>query len=143
MLMEEFRIPGGVFIELEKHIPVAAGLSSSSSIVVATMEAVVALNSLNIADNDFITLCGEGDWFVGSRGGAGDHAAMKCGRADKIVHLGFKPFEVGKSAAFSDKYAVIVANSMIKAKKSEGSKDKFNAKVACYEFSLMLIKRLL
>lgn len=123
-------------------IPVAAGLSSSSSIVVATMEAVVALNSLNISDNDFITLCGEGEWFVGSRGGAGDHAAMKCGKADRIVHLGFKPFEVGESAAFSDKYAVIVANSMIKAKKSEGSKDKFNAKVACYEFSLMLIKRL-
>ena len=123
-------------------IPVAAGLSSSSSIVVATMEAVTSLNCLNIPDKDFITLCGEGEWFVGSRGGAGDHAAMKCGKANRIVHLGFKPFEVGDSAAFSDKYAVIVANSMIKAKKSEGSKDKFNAKVAAYEFSLMLIKRL-
>lgn len=123
-------------------IPVAAGLSSSSSIVVSTMEAVVALNCLNISDKDFITLCGEGEWFVGSRGGAGDHAAMKCGKADRIVHLGFKPFEVGENAEFSDKYAVIVANSMIKAKKSEGSKDKFNAKVAAYEFALMLIKRL-
>ena len=123
-------------------IPVAAGLSSSSSIVVAVMEAVVALNCLNIPDKDFITLCGEGEWFVGSRGGAGDHAAMKCGKADRIVHLGFKPFEVGENAEFSDKYAVIVANSMIKAKKSEGSKDKFNAKVACYEFAFMLIKRL-
>lgn len=123
-------------------IPVAAGLSSSSSIVVATMEAVTSLNCLNIPDRDFITLCGEGEWFVGSRGGAGDHAAMKCGQANRIVHLGFKPFEVGESADFSDKYAVIVANSMIKAKKSEGSKDKFNAKVAAYEFSLMLIKRL-
>ena len=123
-------------------IPVAAGLSSSSSIVVATMEAVVALNSLNISDKDFITLCGEGEWFVGSRGGAGDHAAMKCGKADRIVHLAFKPFEVGENAEFSDKYAIIVANSMIKAKKSEGSKDKFNAKVAAYEFSLMFLKRM-
>ncbi len=123
-------------------IPVAAGLSSSSSIVVSTMEAVVALNSLNISDKEFINLCGEGEWFVGSRGGAGDHAAMKCGKADRIVHLKFKPFEVGDNAAFSEKYAVIVANSMIKAKKSEGSKDKFNAKVAAYEFSFMLIKRL-
>ncbi len=122
-------------------IPVAAGLSSSSSIVVATMEAVTSLNCLNINDKDFITMCGEGEWFVGSRGGAGDHAAMKCGKADRIVHLGFKPFVVGENAAFSDKYAVIVANSMIKAKKSEGSKDKFNAKVAAYEFAFMLIKR--
>lgn len=122
-------------------IPVAAGLSSSSSIVVATMEAAVALNCLNISDDRFITLCGEGEWFVGSRGGAGDHAAMKCGRKDAIVHLDFKPFQVGETARFSGDYAVIVANSMLMAKKSEGSKDKFNAKVAAYEFSLMLLKR--
>ena len=63
---------------------------------------------------------------------------MKCGKADRIVHLCFKPFEVGENAEFSDKYAVIVANSMIKAKKSEGSKDKFNAKVASYELHLCL-----
>ncbi|MBR3804354.1 MAG: NTP transferase domain-containing protein [Clostridia bacterium] len=122
-------------------IPMAAGLSSSSSIVVAVMEAVVALNSLNITDKDFITLCGEGEWFVGSRGGAGDHGAMKCGKANNIIHLSFKPFEVGETVEFSSKYAVVVANSTIKAKKSEGSKDKFNAKIASFEFALMLIKR--
>ena len=122
-------------------IPVAAGLSSSSSIVVAVMEAVVALNSLNLSDDEFINLCGEGEWFVGSRGGAGDHAAMKCGKQGKIVNLKFKPFKVGENATFSDKYAVVVANSMLEAKKSEGSKDKFNAKVAAYEFAFMIIKR--
>ena len=33
---------------------------------------MAALNCLNINDTDFINLCGEGEWFVGSRGGAGD-----------------------------------------------------------------------
>ncbi len=132
----------GMNIAASGMIPMAAGLSSSSSIVVATMEAIVALNCLNISDDDFISLCGEGEWFVGSRGGAGDHAAMKCGRTGKIVHLEFKPFKVGASAFFSDDYSVIVANSMIMAKKSEESKDKYNAKVASYEFAFMLIKRL-
>ena len=131
----------GMDLAASGTIPAAAGLSSSSSIVVAVMEAVVALNCLNITDKTFIDLCGEGEWFVGSRGGAGDHAAMKCGRKNCIVHLGFKPFEVGESAAFSDRYAVIVANSMRKAKKSEGSRDKFNMKVACYEIAFMLLKR--
>jgi N-acetylgalactosamine kinase len=106
------------------------------------MEAVVALNCLNITNNKFISLCGEGEWFVGSRGGSGDHAAMKCGSVGKIVHLKFKPFEVGESAKFSDEYSIVVANSMIQAKKSEGSKHKYNAKVASYEFAFMLIKRL-
>lgn len=122
-------------------IPAAAGLSSSSSIVVAVMEAIVSINSLNITDREFIDLCGEGEWFVGSRGGAGDHAAMKCGKRDSIVHLSFKPFEVGETAAFSDRYAIVVADSMIKAKKSANAKDAFNAKVAAYEFAFMLLKR--
>ena len=122
-------------------IPVAAGLSSSSSIVVTTMEAVQALNCLNLSQQSFIDLCGEGEWFVGSRGGAGDHAAMKCGKRNRIVQLGFKPFHVGRSVSFSDKYAVIVANSGIKAKKSEGSKDIFNAKIAAYEFSFMILQK--
>lgn len=123
------------------NIPPAAGLSSSSSIVVAVMEAVVSLNCLNIPDRKFIELCGEGEWFVGSRGGAGDHAAMKCGKRDSIVHLSFKPFEVGETVGFSDKYAVIVANSMLQAKKSGNARDTFNAKIAAYEFVLMMIKR--
>ncbi|MBR5473285.1 MAG: NTP transferase domain-containing protein [Clostridia bacterium] len=123
------------------NIPVAAGLSSSSAIVVAVMEALTSLNCLNLTEQEFINLCGEGEWFVGSRGGSGDHAAMKCGQKDALVHLGFKPFTVGETQKFSDKYAVLVANSMLMAKKSEGSKDTFNAKVACYEFALMLLKK--
>lgn len=124
------------------NIPVAAGLSSSSSLVVATMEAVVALNGLNIDNNEFIKLCGEGEWFVGSRGGAGDHAAMKCAKTDSVVQIKFKPFEVGEMAPFSDKYALVVANSMIQAKKSESSKHIYNARVAAYEFAFMLIKKM-
>ena len=131
----------GMDMAASGNIPVAAGLSSSSSIVVATMEAVVALNCLNISDREFVELCGEGEWFVGSRGGAGDHAAMKCCRAGKIVHLGFKPFTIGESADFSDKYAVVVADSMLKAKKAEGSKEQFNARIASYEMALMLLAR--
>ena len=132
----------GMDMMADGNIPVAAGLSSSSSIVVAVMEAITALNCMNYTDNEFVNLCGEGEWFVGSRGGAGDHAAMKCAKAGSIIHLGFKPFRRGETARFSDKYAVIVADSMIKAKKSEGSKDKFNAKVAAYEVSFMILKRL-
>ena len=131
----------GMDMMADGTIPVAAGLSSSSSIVVAVMEAVISLNCLNITDKEFIELCGEGEWFVGSRGGAGDHGAIKCGKSDSITHLSFKPFKVCESAKFSDEYAVIVANSMLKAKKSEGSKDKFNAKIASYEFGFWMLKR--
>jgi N-acetylgalactosamine kinase len=94
-----------------------------------------------MTDSQFVDLCGEGEWFVGSRGGAGDHAAMRCSKAGHIVHLNFKPFSIGKSVAFPSSCSVIVADSNELSKKSEGSKDKFNARVAAYEFAFMLIKR--
>lgn len=131
----------GMNIMMDGNIPVAAGLSSSSSIVVSVAEAIVALNCLNIPRGRFIDLCGEGEWFVGTRGGAGDQAAMKCSEKGRITQLGFKPFSVGDSAKFSDKYAIILADSCIKSRKAAGSKDKFNAHVASYEISLMLMKK--
>jgi len=131
----------GMNIMATGNIPVAAGLSSSSSIVVAVAEAVTELNCLNITTQHFIELCGEGEWFVGSRGGAGDHAAMKVSKLGEITHLDFKPFKVGSSFPFAEQFSVIVADSCTKAKKSEGARDKFNSKVASYEFAFMLLKR--
>ena len=132
----------GMDVMVAGDIPIAAGLSSSSSLVVATAEALSALNCLNMLDRQFTDLCGEGEWFVGSRGGAGDHAAMRCSRPGRITHLEFKPFAIGQSVPFPESCSVIVANSLEQSKKSEGSRDKFNARVAAYEFALLLIKRL-
>ena len=132
----------GMDVMVGGDIPVAAGLSSSSALVVATAEAITSLNCLNMTDRQFVDLCGEGEWFVGSRGGAGDHAAMRCSKPDKITHLEFKPFSIGRSVSFPENLSVIVANSLEQSKKSEGSRDKFNARIAAYEFALLLLKRL-
>ena len=131
----------GMDMLMTGNIPVAAGLSSSSSVVVATAELVTGLNCLNITTRSFIDLCGEGEWFVGSRGGASDHAAMKCGQRNYIRQLQFKPFAVGRSFPFSDKYAIVVADSCQKARKSGDSKDIFNARVAAYECAFMLLRK--
>lgn len=121
------------------NIPMAAGLSSSSALVVATMEAVIALNDLALEVEEFVALSGEGEWFVGSRGGAGDHAAMKCGKRGEITHMNFFPFSVGESVEWPSEYDVVVANSGIKAKKSDGARDKFNAMVTSYELAYLWI----
>ncbi len=131
----------GMDLMVDGNIPVAAGLSSSSSVVVAVAEALTALNSLNLTTREFVELCGEGEWFVGSRGGPGDHAAMKCSRPGCVTHLDFKPFSIGNATRFPESCAVVVANSMETSKKSEGSRDKFNGQVAAYEFSFLLIKK--
>lgn len=122
-------------------IPIAAGLSSSSAIVVATAEALVALNALNLRTREFVDLCGEGEWYVGSRGGAGDQAAMKCSREGMVTHLKFKPFEIGEAVRFPKTHSIVVVNSGEQAKKSEGARETFNARIRDYETAFNDIKR--
>lgn len=122
-------------------IPVAAGLSSSSAVVVCTAEAVVSLNSLNLDVRDFVDLCGEAEWYVGSRGGAGDHAAMKCSRLGYVTHLRFKPFEIGEAVKFPPGCSLLVVHSGQKAKKAEGAREIFNSRILAYERAFSDIKR--
>ncbi len=67
-------------IVVSGNIPLAAGLSSSSSLVVGAAEATIAINGLETFPAQFVDLCGEGEWFVGTRGGSADHAAIKLGQ---------------------------------------------------------------
>jgi N-acetylgalactosamine kinase len=69
----------GVDVMVSGNIPIAAGLSSSSALVVAAAESMIAVNQLDTFPSQFVDLCGEGEWFVGTRGGSADHAAIKLG----------------------------------------------------------------
>jgi N-acetylgalactosamine kinase len=131
----------GLNLALCGNVPIAAGLSSSSTIVVATLQAAIALNSFELTSQQFIDLCGEGEWFVGSRGGAGDHAAIYLGQRGKIAHVGYLPFRLEKIIDAPRDYQVIIANSHIKAAKSSAARDTFNARVASYNLGLALLKQ--
>lgn len=122
-------------------IPIAAGLSSSSSIVVATLEAGIALNNLELSARQFVDLCGQGEWFVGSRGGSGDHAAIYLGKRGKITQVGYLPFRIERVIDAPADCQVIIADSHIKAAKSGQARDKFNSKITAYNLGLILLKQ--
>jgi N-acetylgalactosamine kinase len=132
----------GMDIMVYGNVPMAAGLSSSSSLVVGAAEAVVAANRLETFPSQFITLCGEGEWFVGTRGGAADHAAVKLGQEGKIVKVTFFDFAIQDIVPFPDDCAMVVCDSGIKACKSSNAKDQFNHRISCYRIGFMLIKKL-
>ena len=131
----------GISMALSGNVPIAAGLSSSSTIVVATLQAAIALNGFDLTTQQFIDLCGEGEWFVGSRGGAGDHAAIYLGQRGKIAHVGYLPFRVEKIIDSPKEYQVLIANSHIKAAKSASARDQFNSRVAAYNLGLALLRQ--
>ena len=123
------------------NVPIAAGLSSSSTIVVATLQSAIALNNFDLTSQQFIDLCGEGEWFVGSRGGAGDHAAIYLGQRAKIAQVGYLPFRVERIIDAPTDYAVVIANSHVKAAKSASARDEFNSRIASYNLGLALLKQ--
>ncbi|GAH50036.1 unnamed protein product, partial [marine sediment metagenome] len=66
----------GMNVMVHGNIPRAAGLSTSSSIVVSAAEACIRINELEVDPMEFIDICGYGEWYVGTLGGSGDHAAI-------------------------------------------------------------------
>ncbi len=131
----------GMDIIVAGNVPMAAGLSSSSTLVVGAAEAVVGANRLDLQADKLVTLCGEGEWFVGTRGGAADHAAVKLGECNKVVKVGFFDFKVETLVDFPSDYALIVGDSGIKARKSSNAKDQFNHRVSCYRIGFALLKK--
>ncbi|HID06297.1 MAG TPA: hypothetical protein EYP10_04030, partial [Armatimonadetes bacterium] len=117
----------------------SAGLASSSSVFMVTAEAIVALNGLSMTDEEFVQACGYGEWYVGTRGGCGDHAAMHYGRRGQVCHIELHPFRISY-CPFPTGHSIVAFNSFETAHKAGNARDIFNQRVACYEFGLMLIQ---
>jgi N-acetylgalactosamine kinase len=131
----------GMDLVVSGNIPIAAGLSSSSSLVVAAAEATVTVNGLNTIPTQLVDLCCEGEWFVGTRGGAADHAAIKFGRKGKLVKVTFFDFGVLDIVPFPDDYALVVCDSGVTAQKTGSARDLFNHRICCYGIGFLLIKK--
>jgi len=131
---------GGMDMMFYGDIPRAVGLSSSSAMVVATAEAVVRLNSLEIGRSELVAHCGLAEWYVGTRGGSSDHAAILFARPSAILHATASPLSV-ESVPLPDGYSLVLANSGIEAKKQAGARSAFNSRVAAYIFGFLLIKK--
>ncbi len=121
-------------------LPRGAGVSSSSSVVVVAAEALIHLNRLPIPDSEQVEICGQAEWYVGTRGGCGDHAAIKFGKFGRVSNLGSHPLTVD-SAPFPEDLRVVLCNSLIEANKSSTARDEFNNRIASYEFGLMLLRK--
>ncbi len=131
----------GMDMLVHGNIPQAAGLSSSSSLVVCATDATININGISTFPKQFITLCGEGEWYVGTHGGSADHAAVKMGACGSIVKVRFFDFDVEEIVPFPDGYSMLVCDSGIKARKSSNAKDQYNHRVACYRIGLELIRK--
>lgn len=124
------------------NIPPAAGLSSSSTLVVGAATAAVRTNGLDCRPAELVSLCGEGEWYVGTRGGSADHAAVMLGQRGAVVKVRFFEFNVEDIVPFPTDVSMLVCDSGVKACKANGARDQFNHRIACYRLAFQIICRL-
>lgn len=136
------RVLHGADIVVGGNIPTGAGLSSSSAMVVAFAELIIGMNHLEVESRELVDYCGEGEWFVGTRGGSADHAAIKLSRRGQVSHFRFFPFEKLASAPFFPGHSLLVVHSGVEAPKSGRARDAFNQKVACYSMGVAMLRLL-
>lgn len=138
------RFPGrrlfGFDAVVSGDIPMGAGLSSSSALVVACAETLVHVNRLTLTAEEFVDECGEGEKYVGTRGGSADHAAIRLSRPGCILHVTFFPFRIERTVPFRTDLCAVVCHSGEEAHKATGARNVFNSRVAAYAMARELIR---
>ena len=125
----------GVDAWIESDLPPAAGLSSSSALLVAFTLCLLAANGIEAGFAELMAILPEGEHFVGTRGGGMDHAAILASRAGCASLVEFAPPAVRHIAVPAD-WAFLVAHSLETAEKSGTARAWYNARRRAGEAAL-------
>ena len=145
----EANFPGrlrGADLEITSTLPLAAGMSSSSALVVGLALALIDLSGLAAAPaftaeittaeqlgeylgtvengQSFGALAGERG--VGTFGGSEDHTAMLCGVPDALVQYSFCPVRHERTVPVGPELALVVAVSGVEAAKTGAARAAYN-----------------
>jgi galactokinase len=145
-LARNFGANRGVDIAFASDLPPAAGLSSSSALIVATFLALADANDLTAHaayqreihgkedlagylgamenGNGFGTL--SGDSGVGTQGGSEDHTAILCARAGALVQYSFAPIRFERAVPLPNDLAFVIAASGVVAEKTGAARESYN-----------------
>jgi galactokinase len=136
----------GARLAFGSNLPPAAGMSSSSALMIGTFQALAGLQGvrergeyrsscpspealasyLATVENgsDFGTL--KGDRGVGTQGGSEDHTAILCSRRGALGLCSYQPVKVEDRIAFPDGFTLAVASSGITAEKTGAAMELYN-----------------
>lgn len=140
------RASGGVDLRLSSKLPPAAGLSSSTALTIALARAVADATGLT-TNKLFMERVGTpmqfaeyvaaietgapfgpfpGDEGVGVRGGAQDHVAIMCARADMVGQFAYIPAREEGWAPWPPDHALIIGVSGVRASKTGNAQAAYN-----------------
>lgn len=109
-------------------VPVAAGLSSSSALVVANAKALLHANGRTVEPGRLMDLLAAGERYVGLHGGGMDQAISLGGLAGHAVRIDFRPIRL-TPVPIPPGWQFIVASTGVEAAKAAGAREAYNARV--------------
>jgi galactokinase len=122
-------------------VPRAAGLSSSSAVVVAAAITLSHLAELPNASPDFAQACADAEWYVGTRGGIMDHFAAILTQPGHALFLDCRPQTNGayhtRHIPFPAGYSLLVVDSGVHHDNVRG---QYNLRVAACRAGVALLR---
>jgi galactokinase len=119
----------GLDAAIVSDLPAAAGLSSSSALIVAFTLSLLEANQRRPSFYELMEILPEGEQFVGTRGGGMDHAASLASQEGCASLIEFDPLSVRPIPVPQD-WAFLVAHSLTVAEKSGAARQQYNARRA-------------
>lgn len=133
---------GGATLLVDGDIPAAAGMSSSSALVVASALALLGLAGRSMDSMALADLLARGEQYVGTLSGGMDQAVILLGRAGQALRIDFHPLRA-LPVAVPDEVAFIVAHTGEEAAKSGAARGQYNQRVLeCRVACALLARRL-
>jgi galactokinase len=117
----------GIDAAVVSDLPPAAGLSSSSALLVAFTLALLDANGFHPAIAELMEILPEGEQFVGTRGGGMDHAAVLACQSGCALLINFDPLTFKAIPVPSD-WCFLVAHSLTTAEKSGTVNAQYNSR---------------
>jgi galactokinase len=117
----------GIDATVESDLPPAAGLSSSSALLTAFTLALLEANGIKATFEELMDVLPEAEYFVGTRGGGMDHAAVLASRAGHALRVGFAPL-TAESVPIPEDWSFLIAHSLTSAEKSGGAREHYNSR---------------
>ena len=125
LLEHGVRLERGIEGTVTGDVPIAAGLSSSSALVVASALALLKANGTTLPRLELAALMARAERFVGLEGGGMDQAACLHGREGHALRIEFEPLRV-TPVAVPEGWRWVVASSLVRAEKSAGAREAYN-----------------
>ncbi len=125
MVAARWGIGPGIDGVLTSTLPAAAGLSSSSALLIAVTLALLEARGIAAPFSELMEVLPDGEMYVGTRGGGMDHAICLAGRRGCALRVGFGPVRTEPEPIPPD-WAFFVAHSLRRAEKSGSVREEYN-----------------